>query len=105
MKNLSTITAQLSSRPPLKLALPTAAIAAGCVALAFAYFQDSAPPLRPDEVQVVRGFITHTGDPVLIAAYNAAVSDGELSRAEAESLIERAKAAPPIFLLTVPAKK
>jgi len=53
----------------------------------------------------VRGFITRTGDPVLIAAYNATVSDGALSRAEAEGLIERAKAAPPVFLLTIPPKK
>ncbi|EPB7784228.1 TPA: hypothetical protein ACPWS4_004838 [Pseudomonas aeruginosa] len=102
---MSTITALLSSRPPLKLALPMAALAAGCAALAFAYCQDSSPPLQPNEVQVVRGFITRTGDPVLIAAYNATVSDGALSRAEAEGLIERAKAAPPVFLLTIPPKK
>jgi len=41
----------------------------------------------------------------LIAAYNAAVADGELSSAEAEELIESAKAAPPIFLLAIPPKK
>ncbi len=81
-----------------------AALAAGCTALAFAYFQDRSPTLQSSEVQVVRGFITRTGDPALIAAYNAAVSDGELSRAETEGLIERAKAAPPIFLLTIPPK-
>nr|EKU8044355.1 hypothetical protein [Pseudomonas aeruginosa] len=81
------------------------ALAAGCTALAVAYFQDHSPALQVSEVQVVRGFITRTGDPVLIAAYNAAVSDGELSRAEAEGLIERTKATPPIFLLTIPPKK
>ncbi|EPK8551051.1 hypothetical protein L4P07_003734 [Pseudomonas aeruginosa] len=102
---MNTVIALLSSRPSLKRALPMVALAAGCTALAVAYFQDHSPALQVSEVQVVRGFITRTGDPVLIAAYNAAVSDGELSRAEAEGLIERTKATPPIFLLTIPPKK
>ena len=102
---MNTVIALFSSRPSLKRALPMAALAAACVALAFAYFQDLSPPLQPSEIQVVRGFITRTGDPALIAAYNAAVSDGGLSRAEAEGLVERAKATPPIFLLTIPPKK
>ncbi|MFU3086429.1 hypothetical protein ACM7M6_27730 [Pseudomonas aeruginosa] len=102
---MNAVIALFSSCPSLKRALPMAALAAGCTALAFAYFQDHSPILQSGEVQVVRGFITRTGDPALIAAYNAAVSDGELSRAEAEGLIERAKAAPPIFLLTIPPKK
>lgn len=76
-----------------------------CTALVFAYFQDYSPALQAREVQVVKAFISLTGDPALIAAYNAAVSDGELSRAEAEGLIETAKATPPIFVLATPPKK
>ncbi|MCC9290145.1 hypothetical protein [Pseudomonas aeruginosa] len=102
---MNTVTALLSRCACVIGGIRMAALAAGCTALAFAYFQDHSPILQSGEVQVVRGFITRTGDPALIAAYNAAVSDGELSRAEAEGLIERAKAAPPIFLLTIPPKK
>lgn len=102
---MSATTARLSSRPSIKRFLPVAVLLGGCAALALAYLQDSAQPLQPSEVQVVRGFITRTGDPALIAAYNAAVADGGLTNVEAEELIERAKAAPPIFLLTVPPKK
>lgn len=102
---MSATTDRLSSRPPLKRLLPIAALVGGCAALAFEHFQASVQPLQPGEVHIVKGFISRTGDPALIAAYNAAVADGELSSAEAEELIESAKAAPPIFLLAIPPKK